>query len=52
MEDTGVDKEDNIKMDFEGWDGRAEIGSIWLMIGTGGGLLQMRGKPLVSTKCG
>jgi hypothetical protein len=30
--------DDNIKMDVEKWDG-ASIVSIWLRIGTGGGLL-------------
>ena len=37
--------EDNIKMDFRefGWGGEAWTGSIWLIIGTGGRLLWIRG---------
>jgi hypothetical protein len=34
--------EDNIKWVCEKWDGKEWIGSIWLRIETGGGLLRMK----------
>ena len=39
LEDTGVDGRIILKRIFEKLVGRARTGSIWLRIGTGGGLL-------------
>jgi hypothetical protein len=39
LEDPGVDARIILKWIFERLDGRAWTGSIWLRIGTGGGLL-------------
>ena len=39
MEDTGVDGKIILKWILETWDRATRTGSIWLRIGTGGGLL-------------
>jgi hypothetical protein len=39
LKDPGVDERIILKFIFEKWDGRTWTGSIWLRIGTGGGLL-------------
>jgi hypothetical protein len=39
LEDPGIDRRIKLKWIFERLDGRALTGSIWLRIGTGGGLL-------------
>ena len=39
MEDPGIGKRAILKWFFEQWDERTWTGSIWLWIGTGGGLL-------------
>jgi hypothetical protein len=39
MEDPGIDGKIMLKCILEKWDGVARTGSVWLRIGTGGGLL-------------
>jgi hypothetical protein len=39
LEDPGFDGRIILKCSFEKWDGVTSTGSIWLRIGTGGGLL-------------
>jgi hypothetical protein len=44
--------EDNIKMGLQEWDVGAWTGSIWLMIGTGGGHCECVNEPSGSMICG